>query len=427
LKRDLSRAIDLAQQALAKIPANAIEQRGVPSYVLSYSALILGQVGFAANVLTPIHLALQGSSDMLLVLAVAGGVARAMQLQGQLQRAAVLYQDVIRRAAGATHQEQPAVYFYLGRLYYEWNDLASAERMLHEGILIGQRTGRGRFWPSAYAVLAWVGWARGDASDSTSLMEQALTSARALNSSPTITEVEARQAGLWLAQGDLTAAVRWLAGRALDAEAQIPYEYQAEYLVLARIRIAQERQVPGSGELDAVVRLLERLLHMAEADGRASDELMILALLALAHAARGDSSQALVLLEAALALAEPEGYIRTFVDEGLPMRSLLVRQCAQLSHSEYGTRLRRYIDRVLQAFSSIDGADLPASGAPSLLSQREHTILQLLADGRSIHEIASLLIISVHTARTHVKHIYAKLEAHNRVQALEYARALQLL
>jgi LuxR family transcriptional regulator, maltose regulon positive regulatory protein len=197
--------------------------------------------------------------------------------------------------------------------------------------------------------------------------------------------------------------------------------------MLARIRIAQEWQAPGSADLDAVVRLLDRLFQMAEADERVSDQILILALLALAHAARSKPNQALASLGVALTLAEPEGYIRTFVDEGLPMRSLLVHQCAQLSHSEYDTRLRRYIDQVLQAFSSADGADLPASGVPSLLSERERTILQLLADGRSIYEIASLLIISVHTARTHVKHIYAKLEAHNRVQALEYARALQLL
>jgi LuxR family maltose regulon positive regulatory protein len=90
-------------------------------------------------------------------------------------------------------------------------------------------------------------------------------------------------------------------------------------------------------------------------------------------------------------------------------------------------RLRRYIDRLLDADSSAVAAAPLASPALSLLSERERTILQLLADGRSVQEIASLLIISVHTARTHVKHIYAKLEAHNRIQALERARALQLL
>jgi LuxR family maltose regulon positive regulatory protein len=258
-------------------------------------------------------------------------------------------------------------------------------------------------------------------------MEQALTSARALNSPPTIADVEARQAGLWLAQGDLVAAVRWLAGRALDADAPAPYDYQAEYLMLARIRIAQEWRAPGSGDLDAAMRLLNRLLQMAEADERMSDQILILALLALAPAARGDSSQALASLGAALSLAEPEGYIRTFVDEGLPMRSLLLSQRAQLPNSESSLRLGRYIDRLLNAFSSAVVAAPPASPAQSSLSEREHTILQLIADGRSVQEIATLLIISVHTVRTHVKRIYAKLEAHNRVQALERARTLRLL
>ena len=179
--------------------------------------------------------------------------------------------------------------------------------------------------------------------------------------------------------------------------------------------------------MDAIVRLLDRLLQIAQADERTSDQIMILALLALAHAARGEPNLALASLAAALALAEPEGYIRMFVDEGLPMRSLLLSQHAQLPNSESGMRLRRYIDRLLDADSSAVAAAPPASPALSLLSERERTILQLLADGRSIQEIASILIISVHTARTHVKHIYAKLDAHNRVQALERARALQLL
>jgi LuxR family maltose regulon positive regulatory protein len=109
------------------------------------------------------------------------------------------------------------------------------------------------------------------------------------------------------------------------------------------------------------------------------------------------------------------------------MRSLLLSQRAQLPNSESSLRLGRYIDRLLNAFSSAVVAAPPASPAQSSLSEREHTILQLIADGRSVQEIATLLIISVHTVRTHVKRIYAKLEAHNRVQALERARTLRLL
>jgi LuxR family maltose regulon positive regulatory protein len=427
LKQDFSHAMALAQQALAMVPADAAEQHGVASYVLGYSTLWLGQAGRAADWLSAVHVSLQNSNDMLLLQAVAAGMARAFQLQGQLQRAATLYQDVIRRAGAATHLQQPAVYFFLGRLYYEWNNLPSAEHALREGIAVGQRTGRGRLWPSSYAALAWVRWAGGDATQTTVMMDQALAAARLLNRPSIIAEVEARQAGLWLAQGDLPAAVRWQATRALGVDHEFTYEHQAEYLLLARIRITQEREAPGTIDLDAVIRLLERLLQVAETDQRMADRIVMLALLALAHAAKRDPQQALVALAMALALAEPEGYIRTFVDEGAPMRSLLIAQHAHISDSDVGKRQRAYIERLLDAFPQDDLAAATASTGSELLSQRERTVLQLLAAGRSIQEIATSLIISPSTARTHVRHIYTKLDVHNRVQALQRARSLHLL
>jgi LuxR family transcriptional regulator, maltose regulon positive regulatory protein len=420
-RRDFLRAMNLAHQALARLPAESAEQRAMVTCIMGISNLELGHRASAMEQLVVAHEALGYSSETFFSLAAATGLARTYQLQGHLQRAAALYQDVIQRGVSAPHQQGPAPYVYLGVVYYEWNDLTAAERTLREGIAVGQRTGRVRYWLRAYGALARVLWALGDVAQAHTMIEQSLAAAQILGSPRDIAEAQAQQMW-WLMQGELPAAVR-----ALDADAPVPYEYQAEYLMLARIRIAQEWQAPGSGDLDAAVRLLNRLLQMAEADERMSDQILSLALLALAHAARGDSSQALASLVSALALAEPEGYIRTFVDEGLPMRSLLLSQRAQLPNSESSIRLRGYIDRLLNTFSSAVVAAPPPSPAQSPLSERERSILQLIADGRSVQEIATLLIISVHTARTHVKHIYAKLEAHNRVQALEHARALRLL
>jgi LuxR family maltose regulon positive regulatory protein len=160
------------------------------------------------------------------------------------------------------------------------------------------------------------------------------------------------------------------------------------------------------------------------------DRIIILALTALVHALQHEPDQALPTLAAALALAEPEGYVRTFVDEGAPMRALIAAYRLQLADraqepaGEAGARLPAYIDRLLDSFPQ----QVPApSSTLALLSERERAVLQLLAGGRSTQEIATQLVISVHTARSHLKNIYAKLEAHNRVQALECARALQLL
>jgi len=430
---DLPRAIMLARQALASLPADAIEQHGIATFILGFGDFALGHVGSAIEPLTAAHAALQDSSEPLFLLAAAFGLAAAYQFQGQLRRAATFHQEVIRRAGGATHQQQPAVYIFLGLVYYEWNDLAAAEEVLRAAVTVGQRTGRGRYWPSAHNALAQVLWAQGDTAQATALVEQALAAAQLLDSRRDIAEAEARQAWLWLAQADLAAAARWLSTRALNTDNEVPYERQAEALMLVRIRMAQERQTPGSVDLGAVVGLLDRLCKAAEADERLSDRIAILALTALARAVQGDPNQALVALAEALALAEPEGYIRTFVDEGAPMRALItdcrlrLAQPAQNPASESGDRLLRYIDRLLAAFPQ-DVAAVPTEFAISqLLSERERSVLQLLAAGRSVPEIATLLVISAHTARTHVKNIYTKLDAHNRVQALERARELHLL
>jgi LuxR family maltose regulon positive regulatory protein len=197
--------------------------------------------------------------------------------------------------------------------------------------------------------------------------------------------------------------------------------------MFARIRIAQEQRAPGSADMDAVVRLLDRLLQAAEADERVCDQIVILVLTALAQAARGDPHQALAPLATALALAEPEGCIRTFVDEGAPVRALLTALRVRHPAFELDGRCLAYIDRLLEAFPDAAAAMPDPSAAHDLLSERERAVLHLIADGRSIQQIAALLVISAHTVRTHIKHIYAKLDAHSRLQAVERARALQLL
>jgi LuxR family maltose regulon positive regulatory protein len=426
-RRDLPRAMQVAQQALAMLPAEAVESRAMPTYVLGMNDLALGHVASAIALLIAAHEALQHSSEMFYSLAAAQGLAQAFQLQGRLQYAAALHHDVIRRAGGATHQQVLGAYIYLGLFYYERNDLAAAEQVLREGLAAGERTGRGRYWPFAYSALTRVLWARGDAAQASAIVEQSLAAAQLLDSPPDIAETQAQQAWLWLAQGDLAAAERWLAMRALNADDTLPYERQAEHLMFARIRIAQELRAAGSADLNAVVRLLDRLCQAAEADERMLDRIAILTLMALTSMAQHDLSHALEMLSEALMLAEPEGYIRTFVDEGAAMHSLLLAQRVHLPAGASGERMRVYIDRLLAAFP-LDLSAAPAASTPSaLLSERERSVLQLIAGGRSVQEIATLLVISVHTVRTHLKRIYAKLEVHSRLQALKRARALQLL
>jgi LuxR family maltose regulon positive regulatory protein len=433
-KGDFPRAIQAAQQALALLPADAVERQGVPAYVLGASDLQLGHIGsatdwlIAASVVTQSEsVVAQNPSEIFLSLATAASLARAYQLRGDLQQAAALYRDVIKRMGSASYLQVPSALIYLGSLYYEWNDLVEAERMLREGIAVAKRIGRDRYWPGAWGRLARVLLAVGDALQAWAMAEHALVIARSLDNPPDIAEADVLQGRLWLAQGDLAAARRWLNTRALPIDRPLPYTHQTEYLMHARICIAQAQQAPGSVDLSAVMHQLNQLLQLAEADQRMADRITILALLALAHTIGGDSTLALQILAAAIRLAAPGGYIRTFVDEGAPIRRLLQALRGHLPAIELDKRLVAYVDRLLDAFQHNHPVApiTPASASP--LSEREHAVLELIAEGRSISEIAAILVISAHTARTHVKNIYLKLESHNRVQALDRARTLQLL
>lgn len=235
------------------------------------------------------------------------------------------------------------------------------------------------------------------------------------------------QTRLWLVKNKLQAASQQAeasgiisAGISPDQLPETNFFTLIEYIVLARTLIAQER-------LDDAIRLLQWLFEQAEIRGRTSKEIEILLLQALAFQARGDTNQAVDNLERALTLAEPEGFVRIFVDEGPPMARLL-----------YETLRREvaldYVSRLLQAFP-IDESEhigLPdtqssESGYIEPLSEREIEVLQLIAKGLTNPEIATRLILSLYTVKTHARNIYSKLGVNNRIQAVDKAKTLGIL
>jgi len=179
--------------------------------------------------------------------------------------------------------------------------------------------------------------------------------------------------------------------------------------------VLAQRGQADPGALAEADHWLTRLLAQAQAAGRQGDEIELLTLQAIRAARANQPDQALAFLEQALTLAEPEGYVRTFVDEGEPLAELL-RQAAARGVAP------AYVSQLLSAFSPIPSATLAEP-----LSEREIQVLRLVAAGHSTRQIAERLVISVHTARTHIKTIYRKLDAHSRVQAVHQARELGLL
>jgi LuxR family maltose regulon positive regulatory protein len=250
---------------------------------------------------------------------------------------------------------------------------------------------------------------------------------------PLVARGEAARTQLWLASmGDnLAAAVPWAETSGLHADDNdLPYLREMEYLTLARVFIAQHRT-------EDALRLLARMLPTAEAGGRMGRVIEILMLQALALQAQGVSAEAFAALDQALTLAEPQGYVRTFVDEGEPLRLLLQRMKAE----GRSPSMNDYMNKLLAAFATPEGQSAKvhpfdiAQDKPSSfilqplvepLSARELEVLHLIAEGLSNYAIARKLFLSTGTVKVHLKHIYGKLDVNSRTQAVARLHELNL-
>jgi LuxR family maltose regulon positive regulatory protein len=224
------------------------------------------------------------------------------------------------------------------------------------------------------------------------------------------------QARLWLAQGEQERVSRWIDDHGVDASRTPTYTHEMEHILLARIFMAQ-------GQLDAAIRLLQRQLGAAITGGRVSRVVEMLMLRALAHQAKGHSVRAKTTLKQCLTFAEPGGFVRVFVDEGLPMEALLKK--IRLADG----KMNEYVRKLLAAFTDrpLPSSTLSLQALVEPLSQREIEVLQLIADGLTNQEIATKLYLSLNTVKVHTRNINGKLGVHSRTKAVVSARALGVL
>jgi LuxR family transcriptional regulator, maltose regulon positive regulatory protein len=246
-------------------------------------------------------------------------------LQGRLRAAAATYAEVERviSSQGALQllNGSPSYYFGMGDLRREWNDLDAADGYLARGMELVQATltddGDGIL--RGYLALARLCQARGNSADALAALDAFMRLARERQLFPLLIErAMAMQARFQLQQGDLPAALRWAEASGLTVDDEPYFPREAAYLTLARLRIA-------AGQAESVMPLLERQLVDAQAKARMQSAIEIRILQALVASALGDRPRALEAVEWALALAEPESYVRSFVDEGRPLAELLAQ------------------------------------------------------------------------------------------------------
>jgi len=228
------------------------------------------------------------------------------------------------------------------------------------------------------------------------------------------------RARVWAAQGRFGDVFGWVREQELSVEDDLGYLREFEHITLARALLARYKMERAEPSLYEAIGLLERLLNAAEEGGRTGSVIEILVLQSLAQQVRGDLPAALVPLERALTLAEPEGYVRVVVDEGPPMALLLE------AAAERGISLS-YVRRLLSAFGHIEDRTPAKQSLIERLSERELDVLRLLATDLDGPDIARELVVSLNTVRTHTKNIYAKLGVNNRRTAVRRAEELDLL
>jgi LuxR family transcriptional regulator, maltose regulon positive regulatory protein len=383
--------------------------------------------GFAASVTSLVVAGARG-----LAAAVCSYLAQIQMSQGRLDAVLATCQLALEITEPPGQSPLPAsggAYVAMAEVHYQRGDLDAALQHVTEGI--------GRLRPVNYAgplagglaTLAWIRQATGDAPGAMDAIHEAERIAPSADVAALANPVPAHRARLLVVQGDTDAAARWTQQRGLDAGDRPGYSHEREYLVLARILLAQDRLRPAHA-------LLDWLLTQASAEGRVGSVIEIRALQALAHEASGDGVAAVAALAEALSLACPQGQVRVFADEGPPMASLLGRLVAAHRAKQAPARdiPLGYLARVVRAFDgkqhqrdSRNGSTRDVPGLIDPLTQRELQVLAMLAAGTPNRAIAGELFVTLDTVKKHVSHVLGKLGAANRTEAVARARDLGLI
>jgi LuxR family maltose regulon positive regulatory protein len=411
-------ALALSSQALAYLPPENLLLRSMATQVQGFTYRLQGEVTQARRVLAEASTLSQTAGNLTFAIFALSDLAEVQVMQGQLRQAAQTFQRIMNLAS--EHRAWPfpptgTAYVGMGNLLREWNELDTAVQHLRKGIELSQQGGYVGVASLGYLILAQVKQAQGETGSAFDLLRQAEKLIGPTGSHRLRTRVALTRAWLWLRQGEVTAAGQW----ARDYEqsqagglSSPAYQRQVEQTTLARVRLAQ-------GQPD--ITLLAQLLQTAEAAGWQQNVLELLVLQALALEAQGETAKALAVLKRALTLAEPEGYIRLFIDEGAPMAKLLRLVVAQ-------GILPTYVGQLQASFMpAISEKALSRQALIDPLTERELSVLQFMAAGLSNQEIADELVLALGTVARYTNNIFTKLNVRNRTQAIARAQALGLI
>ncbi len=426
LKGEPHGAIALARRALELLPETDLELRTFAAFRLAEAYRTADDLEAASAAFAETAELGRAAGHDYLVLKAMSRQAELQMARGRLRSADHVLQRTLRFAVEQGGNSLPAtgeVHVIIGELLYEWNELKAAARRLKEGIRLAERMGQFETLVDGYVALSRLEMAQGNAESALESAREANSLAQRSGAGEAMVEAAAWNARLHLARSDLTAAV-------LELERIAGVPAVSVSMVRETVQITRARLTVARGEHEEALRLLEELRQSAEAARRTGKLIEILTLQAVALWERSKREQAVGTLTRALALAEPEGYLRTFVDEGAAMGELLSAtvEARQRSHPDAATQIpARYLAKLLALLAQESAAPGAGERLSEPLSERELEVLALVAAGKANVEIASSLFVSLSTVKTHINNLYRKLGVSSRTQAIARARKLDLI
>ncbi|UIO45302.1 LuxR C-terminal-related transcriptional regulator [Brevibacillus brevis] len=384
-----------AKRALAYLHPDNLPVRTATTWSLGYAYHLQGN-RIAASMAYQEALSISKKIGHVVITMMATlGLAKLQEADNQLHMAAETYQHVQKLAGSPPLPAACEAHLGLARIFYEWNDLHTAELHGQQSIQLASQLEQTDRVVAAQVFLARLKLAQGDVSGAATMLANAEYVARKQGFVMQMPPIDEVQVLILLQQDNLTAAAR------LAQKHDLP-------ILQARVFLAQ-------GDTSAALAVLEPLLVQAEAKQLEDERLKIMLLLAVVQHAHGDQAKAAQIVKDALVITEPGGFIRTFVDEGSPMKRIL-------RDATVHRMLPRYIEKLLAEFKPHHADSLIES-----LSERELEILQLIEKGLSNRDIAQQLFLALSTVKGHNRNIFDKLQVQRRTEAVARARQLGLL
>ncbi len=436
--RDVVVMREQALLAWEKIPPDHLMLRGLAAWLLGSSYYFDGDPLNAEKYFSQaVHLCRQASNIYFTLVSI-GDLTNVQRELGRYREAfhLLLKTEQEMSAGDQPHPMLGHLYIASSQILLQWNDLAASEQHLKLGLDLVAQGIPGEILIFGLSALPYLRLAQGKPGEAQRLAQECLDKLESYPLPYLPQQVRASLVRFWLRVGRIDRIQEWLINCNVSPEDTITYIYEAKYFALAKILLWQ-------GRSDEALKLLERLAEYSQARSRNGKLSYILELQALAFQQQNNQDAALAALERSLKLAQSEGYIRAYVDEGLQMQALLELGTEQGRWS--GAYLDSFVNQLLVAIrhdqalrsstpepGKSKSGQLLSTGLHSTewieeLSDREVEVLRLAADGLTNQQIGKALFLSAGTIKSHLHHIYGKLGVQGRVQAIALANEQHLL